>query len=136
MCIGDAERDRFLAALGRSGMAVADALGRIDSARAEAGDPDDRAMISAAVEAEIEGGHVGLNAIVFAQLRPALLAIAQEGAAAARAAAGGLGTRAARKAADDAAWQLLEQGEHAAAARQYEELLEAAAAADPDPHGD
>jgi tetratricopeptide (TPR) repeat protein len=133
VCIGDAERDRFLAALGPNSNAVADALGKIDSARAEAGDPADRAMISAAVEAEIEGGHVGLNAIVFAELRPALLALVQGAAVAARAAAGGLGTRAAREAAFHAAVQLVEQGDYAAAARQYEELLEAAAA-DPDPH--
>jgi tetratricopeptide (TPR) repeat protein len=136
VCIGDTERDRFLATLGDNCYAVQDALRQIDSARAEAGDPADRARINAAIEAEIEHGHVGLNTIVFEQIRPALLAIAQEAAAVARARcrAGGLGTSMARDAADVAAQQLHLQGDNTAAAHLYEELIEAAAVADPDPH--
>jgi hypothetical protein len=67
VCLGPAERSAFEAALLDKHDVIFDVFNSIDVANAQAGDPADRAMILAAVEAA--GGCAQLNGLAFQEMR-------------------------------------------------------------------
>ena len=121
VCVGEEERLRFVS----SGVnAVQDAFAGIDSSKAEGG-AEDKAKITAAILANVDGGFLGLDTVVQAAMRDVLLRLLQEEAADSRARAGGkLATHEAVTEAFAVASQLNDQGKLEEAAALWLEVIE------------